>query len=457
MNDKITIKQGTFERLKENSKPIHVVLMGTKPELIKQAPLILKLRERKENVLIVHSGQHYDWNLSGGLEEEFDIEPDINLNAKGKMHELQAQIIQRFGDLIGELKKINKKIIPYTYSDTTTAVAGGIASYANKIAVAHVEAGLRTMSPPKKILEGLLENFDVVEYYNKLKNPKGWKKGSYEPYPEQFDTRASAPSAGIHLVPADLNKKNLLDEGYNKKRIFVVGNPVVDAIRIAREKVKDSKICDEFPKLKQGNFIRVCVHRRENVSSKHRFKVLIGAVMRLVEENKNVLFISLGGTERALKEFGLKEKIEQLSKEHKNFIYSPVWPKYSDVISAMQYCSVIATDSGSIQEEANILNIPLVTLRFNTERPETIFSGSGILAPPIKEEIVYKIIKEVHENQELRKRMVGTENLYGEDVGEKIVSAVNKLIDENYLFSLFEHEILGFSKLDFWEEGEAEW
>ena len=235
MNDKITIKPGTFERLIQDKRPIHLVLIATKPDIIKQAPLIIQLREQGENLLIVHSGQHYDWNLSKGLEEEFNIIPDINLNVSGKMYELQAQIIERFGDLIYEIKKINKKIIPYTYSDTTTALAGGIASFANRIAVAHVEAGLRTMSPPKKQIMGLLKEFDVVKYYNNSKNPAGWTKGSYEPYPEQFDTRAAAPSAGVHLVSTELNKNHLLEEGYDRRRIFVVGNPVADAIAIAKE------------------------------------------------------------------------------------------------------------------------------------------------------------------------------------------------------------------------------
>lgn len=455
--ENITIKPGTFERFKQGKKPIHLVLIATKPDIIKQAPLILKLRERKEDVLIVHSGQHYDWNLSKGLEEEFNIVPDVNLNVSGKLYEQQSQIIERFGWLISELKKVNKRIVPYTYGDTTTAVAGGIASFANRIAVAHVEAGLRTMSPPKEVLTSLLYNAKVYDYYKTLKNPKGWKKGSYEPYPEQFDTRAAAPSAGIHLAPTELNRQHLIDEGYDEKRIFVVGNPVVDTIYLAKKRINESRIFEKYPKLKEGNFIRFCVHRRENVSSKHRFKTLILAMERLIKEKKNVLFISLGATEKALKEYNLKEKIEDLAKRYSNFIYSPVWPSYIDVIAAMQKCSVIATDSGSIQEEANTLGIPLVTLRFNTDRPESVFAGANIIAPPIKDEIVYKIIKEVHENKKLRNEMMMAKKIYGMNVSEKIINAVMGIISEGPLFEWLEHERLGFSKLEFWEPGELEW
>ncbi len=458
MNENITVKPGTLERLRNDQRPIHLVLIATKPDIIKQAPLILELKKQKENLLIVHSGQHYDWKLSKGLEVEFDIDPDINLNVKGsKLHEQQSQIIQRFGEVIDDIKKINKKIIPYTYSDTTTAVAGGVASFANRIAVVHIEAGLRTMSPPNKIITGLLKNFDVVDYFENLKKPKGWRKGSYEPYPEQFDTRASAPSAGIHFAPTELNRKNLVREGYDEKRIFVVGNPVVDIIRITEKKIAKSTIFDKYPKLKEGNFIRFCIHRRENVSSKQRFKSLILAIEKLVKEGKNILFISLGATERAIDEFGFREIINELVKKHDNFIYSLVWPNYLDVIAAMKKCRVIATDSGSIQEEANALGIPTVTLRFNTDRPETVFLGSNIIAPPIREDIVYKIVKEVYENENLNKKMSGAKKIYGSNVSKKMIKVVKKVITSGPLFYWLEHQRLGFDKYSFWEKGELEW
>lgn len=458
MNEKITIQPGTFERLQQDKRPIHLVLIATKPDIIKQAPLILELRKRKENLLIVHSGQHYDWNLSKGLEQEFNIIPDINLNIMGaKLYEQQAQIIERFGEVINEIKKINPKIVPYTYSDTTTAVAGGIACFANRIAVVHVEAGLRTMTPKKEILMSLLYNVELEEYIEKLKNISNWTKGSYEPYPEQFDTRASAPSAGIHFAPVELNRINLEKEGYDKNRIFVVGNPVADTIALAKKRISESDVFERYPVLKQGNFIRFCVHRRENVTSKHRFSCLINAMIDLVKEGKNILFISLGATEKALKEFNFKEIIENLAKEYSNFIYSPVWPSYIDVIAAMTKCSVIATDSGSIQEEGNILGIPTVTLRFNTERPETVFAGANIIAPPLKKEIVYKIIKKVHEDRNLNERMANSQKLYGENVSKKMVDFVNGVLSEGPLFEWMEHERLGFSKMSFWENGELDW
>ena len=458
MDDKITVVDEAIERAAGDPRPIHLVLIATKPDIIKQAPLILELRKQKQNMLIVHSGQHYEWNLSKGLEEEFRIIPDVNLNVRvDHLYELEAQVILRFGKLIYELKKRNKRIVPYTYSDTTTAVAGGIASFANRIAVAHVEAGLRTMSPPRDLLMQLMEPGSIEGYFARLKNAALWKKGSYEPYPEQFDTRASAPSAGVHLAPVELNRKNLSDEGYDEQRIFVVGNPVADTIAIARQRRGESRIVEKYPKLKEGGFIRFCIHRRENVSSRHRFKALVLAMKRLIEDGVNILLISLGATEKALREYQLKDEIEALAAAHDNFFYSPVWPSYIDVVVAMGQCSVIATDSGSIQEEANVLGLPLVTLRFNTDRPETVFAGANILAPPIREDVVYRIIRAVYDNEAIRAEMRSAGKLYGENVSEKIVNVVNGIISSGPLFELLEHERLGLSKLPFWEPGEIAW
>jgi UDP-N-acetylglucosamine 2-epimerase (non-hydrolysing) len=450
---KISIKKGLIKKIRKEKKPIHVVLIATKPDIIKQAPLIIELKNQNEPLLVIHSGQHHSWNLSKGMEQEFGIIPDINLNVKGKLYEQQSQIIKRLGII---LEKIGKKVIPYTYGDTTTAVAGGIACFALKNGVVHVEAGLRTMTPSKKIFEELMNSFEVEEYYKKLMNKQGWTKGSYEPYPEQFDTRGSAPSAGIHFAPTKLNAEHLMNEGYAKERIFVVGNPVVDALKFAEKRIKESRIFEKYPLLEEGNLIRFCIHRRENISSKHRFKVLYDSMVSLIKEGKNVLLISLGATEKALKFYGLKEKTKELARKHKNFIYSQVWPEYTDVIAAMKKCSAIATDSGSIQEETNSLGIPGIVLRFNSDRPEAIFEGSNIIAPPIKKEIVVKIIREVMDSG-LNKKMRKTKKLYGKNVSKKMVKITRKITEKEELFELFEHERLGLTKKSFWRKGGTEW
>ena len=239
-----------------------------------------------------------------------------------------------------------------------------------------------------------------------------------------------------------------------------MGNPVVDAIEYAKKRVSQSKIFEKFPILAKGRVIRFCIHRRENVSSFQRFATLYEAMMALVYEGRTVLFISLGATEKALEAYQLKKKTLVAAKKYKNFIYSPVWPSYTDVIAAMQKCSVVATDSGSIQEETNILGIPGAVLRFNSDRPEAIFAGSNILVPPIKKEIVFKIIKELADNQNLNKMMRGAPKLYGKGVSKKILRVVEKMTekDSNFnLFNLMEHEKLGLHKKSFWKKGGTAW
>src|SRR3989344_1968512 len=140
----------------QKGKHVHLILIATKPDIIKQVPLYLELKKRKELVLLGHTGQHYDENLSGGMLKEFGVEPDFNLNVRGQMHEVVSQIIGRLGFVIGEIKRGparrslgggGKIVIPYVHGDTTTAMAGSNAGYCQGFASVHVEAGLRTLTP----------------------------------------------------------------------------------------------------------------------------------------------------------------------------------------------------------------------------------------------------------------------------------------------------------------------
>jgi UDP-N-acetylglucosamine 2-epimerase (non-hydrolysing) len=126
----------------------------------------------------------------------------------------------------------------------------------------------------------------------------------------------------------------------------------------------------------------------------------------------------------------------------------------------MKKCSVVVTDSGSIQEETNILGLPGVVLRFNSDRPEAIFSGSNILAPPISKDVILKIIRYVADNKSFNNKMCDAPKLYGEDVSEKIVNVIKRITQKEYFFNLFsimEHDKLGLSKMSFWRKGEIEW
>lgn len=454
LSKEITFRDGFFEKIEKNNSPyIHMVVIASKPDIIKQAPLIMELKKRNQPLIIAHTGQHYSWNYSGGLEEEFDIKPDFNLNIKGPTYQKTAQIIERLGSIIEFINKSGKVVVPYVHGDTSTCMAASNAAYANMTACVHVEAGLRTMTPKKEIFDKLEKKFDFENYYQALQDENNWEKGSNEPYPEQFNTRATSPAIGFNAAPVGLNKKHLLAEGYYSDRIFITGNSIVDATKFAQEKSKDSKIFERYPVLKEG-FIRFCIHRRENLNSKHRFLSIFEAMEELIKEGKKILFISLNGTEQAIDYYGLRGKVKNLSGQYPNFIYSLVWPYYTDTIAAMEKSIVCATDSGSMQEEMNYMGIPCVTLRFNSDRPESAICGGNLIAPPINKEIILNVIRVAEKNAD---RLKNAPKIYGENPSVKIIDGVLDILKKRGRLFRWEHERLGYDKLSSWRKGEMQW
>lgn len=431
--DAITYRSPSFfDDLAGNpDKHVHLILIATKPDIIKQIPLYKELKNRGHLVILGHTGQHYDENLSGGMLKEFGVEPDFNLNVRGAMHEVVSQIIGRLGYVIGELKEKEKIVIPYVHGDTTTAMAASNAGYCHGFASVHVEAGIRTLTPRYRD-SGLGDAgaFDVAAWHEFLQNPDNWERGSQEPYPEQFNTRCSEAGSGIHLAPVELDRIFLSDEGFADDRIFVVGNSVVDATQEALSRAKDSTIFDRYPALEDGDFVRFCIHRRENCISKTRFMSIYNAMKGLIEDGRTVLLISLFQTEAAFDRFGLREEVDQLAKDHPNFIYSPVWAEYVDVIAAMSKAAVCATDSGSMQEEMNVLGVPCVTLRFGSDRSESAMIGGNIIAPPVDGDMIKKIIEYAWDNADMRH----AKKIYGENVSIRCIDAVESVLEKGEIF-----------------------
>ncbi len=424
-------------------KHVHLILIATKPDIIKQVPLYRELQKRGHCVVLGHTGQHYDENLSGGMLKEFGVQPDFNLNVRGTMYEVVSQIIGRLGYVIGELKKRGKVVIPYVHGDTTTAMAASNAGFCHQFASVHVEAGIRTLTPNYALFPALTPHqslrsgagqapsskggqFDVKAWHHFLQDRKNWERGSLEPYPEQFNTRCSEAATGIHLAPVELDREFMLSEGFPDDRIFVVGNSVVDATMEAMERIDQSTVFDRHSTLKDGDFVRFCIHRRENCLSEKRFRAIYGAMKGLVEDGRKVLLISMIQTEAAFERFGLKDEVKALAKSHPNFIYSPVWAEYVDVVAAMSKAAVCATDSGSMQEEMNAMSIPCVTLRFGSDRSESILCGGNIIAPPVDAGIIKKIIEFAWDNKQMRK----APKIYGKDVSKKCIDVIEKVLKE---------------------------
>jgi len=424
--DEITYKSDSFydDMAAESDPHVHMVMIATKPDIIKQVPLFKELKKRGHTAILAHTGQHYDENLSGGMLKEFGVEPDLNLNVRGGMHEIVSQIIGRLGYVIGELKERGKIVIPYVHGDTTTAMAASNAGFCHGFASVHVEAGIRTLTPDYSDFGLRTSDIDVLKWREFLMDRNNWKRGSMEPFPEQFNTRCSECATGIHLAPVELDKEFMISEGFPEDRIFVVGNSVVDATLEAVENSRNSQIFEKYPVLADGDFVRFCIHRRENCVSEKRFRAIFDALKSFVEEGRKVLLINMNQTKRAFEAFGLKEEVEKLDQEHDNFVFSEVWPLYTDVIAAMNRAAVCATDSGSMQEEMNVLGVPCVTLRFGSDRSESIMNGGNLIAPPIDSDLVKKIIEFAWDNQEMR----DVPKIYGENVSAECVDAVEEVL-----------------------------
>ncbi|MEP7191554.1 MAG: UDP-N-acetylglucosamine 2-epimerase [Actinomycetota bacterium] len=409
-------------------EPVHVVFIGTKPDIIKQYPVYKELTARGLQVVVCHSGQHTDFEYSEGMLLEFGMTVDV-LFVMGDGLDLGARVaalITSANTLFSAASETGHTLIPYIHGDTATSMGVSVAAYMNRVACVHVEAGIRTMTPRREFLMRHLEafeagTFDWPSYLAGHRLEETYVLGSMEPFPEQFNTRVSDAGTGFHAAAVELNRRFLQDEGFPPDSIAVVGNTVVDATLAARERAAGSQILERFPQLKTGKFIRMCIHRRENTSDRARFTCYFDAIESLLRRGHSVLWVSLKGTEWALDNWGLAAKLESLELEFpETLIVTSVWPEYSDVIAAFLNCALLATDSGSIQEEANTLGIPCVTLRFGTDRGESLLAGGNVLAPPVSAEFVAEVIASAFTDR----ANLRAEPVYGTDCASRLVDEV---------------------------------
>lgn len=443
------INQNIIDKIAD-AKFVHIVTIGTKPDIIKQAPIYHELKKRGEAVLLFHTGQHYDFNYSGGVEEEFDLEVDVRLIIDGSLAQKTAEMISRFGQILEYLLSEKKIPIPYVHGDTSTASAIAYSSMLHAVACVHIEAGIRTLTPRAAIYRYFYNQFkqnefDWDEYYLAMQDIDTYTRGSMEPFPEQPNTRMIEPASGFYATSVDTTRDFLLAEGFDESKIKVVGNTIADPTLKAIAEAEKSDIFKQFPALTDGDFIMVSIHRRETLGDERRFLAIIDALETLAAGKYKVLFISLNGTEQAIDRYGIRSRIEGMSKKYPGyFIYSEAWPYHRDVIAAMKRCAVVASDSGGFQEEANIVGVPCVTLRYGSDRGESFIAGANIPAPPFDSQFMVEIIKGAFNNQDMRK--VG--NIYGSNVSKKIVDGVLEQLDETTGFYMSEERRLGFADLD---------
>jgi len=431
----------TFTAAKAQNSPILSVVIGTKPDFYKQAPLVVEAINEKVPVFVIDTGQHFDSLLGFGVREfHLDNLVGVNLKIRGDLMEKASELILKFGSFGRHCKKkygVESQLLPIVHGDTIIA---GIAPLAWVFGmgqkVCQNEAGLRSMSPnimrELRILQEpsktTLENYVDAQFNGK------WFLTREEPFPEQIDTWICSAGTKYFFAPTELNKQNLIREGYPEEFIYVVGNSVVDAIDYKRKQKLTESIFNLYPRLEHDRWIRMDIHRRENLT-RHRFTSIIGGLTELIRNTEHrILLVMLNATEAALKAYNLQDKLKKIAEEYPDkFIITPLWKEYAHVIEFLDsgHCWAEMTDSGSMQEE--LLYFPDVvslTVRLNTDRPETIFDAkANILIPPVNPQWIPAIVNQAYNSKEgLGMQLRNKKPLYGQPgyVSKAIISKIKK-------------------------------
>ncbi|TVP39849.1 UDP-N-acetylglucosamine 2-epimerase [Candidatus Nitrosocosmicus arcticus] len=428
-----------FSKGNDFNKALAIVI-GTKPDFYKQAPLLIESIKEGLPSFIISTGQHYDELLGYGI-KEFDLENSIvcDLQIRGDLMEKSSDLIMKFGYFGRYLKRrfSGNRILPIVHGDTLVA---GIATLSWVFGlgqkVGQNEAGLRSMSPTS--IKGIKMNVNpsrsVLEKFITDQLSSSWFLTREEPFPEQIDTWVCSSGTKFFFVPTKLNKEHLLREGYPEEDIHIVGNSVVDAIGIKRMSKPANSIFELYPKLESGNWIRMDIHRRENLTN-HRFNAIIGGLTDLIKDSEfKIVLVLLNATISALNRFDLYHKLKDLEISYPDkFMMTELWKEYGHVVEFLDSgkCWAEITDSGSLQEE--LLYFPKVssfTVRFNTDRPETVFEAKGnLLVPPINRMWLPKMITLTYEkgvdygfNFKKKKKIYGKPG----EVSKKIVKIMKK-------------------------------
>ena len=370
-------------------------VLGTRPEIIKMAPIIDEISRRGIDQIVLHTGQHYDDEMSDAFFRDLEIPaPDYNIHVGSGTHGRQTGLMMKG---IEEVLIDEKPDIVLVQGDTNAVLAGALVASKLHIAVGHVEAGLRS--------------FDMT-------------------MPEELNRRAADVCSSMYFIPTDESAINLLAEGFSRKNLIITGNTVVDAcfrhLEIARKKGFSNESLASLNIEEMDNILTLTMHRAENVDDKRRVTHIIEALKEL--DYMNIIFPIHPRTKNTLQNFGLFDELNDLEHVH---IIKPIG--YLDFLQLTSLSTLILTDSGGLQEEAITLDVPALTLRYNTERPETVSAGGNILVGADKDAIL-KYVKLIVEDEDFAQKMKKAENPYGQgEAAKRTVDAIVDYYDEGLL------------------------
>lgn len=370
----------------------YLVVIGTRPEAIKLAPLCIEMKKRKIKYKILLTGQHEE--MANEVLPLFDLKGNFLLNTMQRNQSL-SQLSSKLFFEIEKIFKKNKFQGVFVQGDTSSSYIAGITSFYNNTPVYHVEAGLRT---------------------NNLRSP----------FPEEFNRKGLSHLAEHNFCPTKNSKNNLLKEGISNKKISVVGNTIVDAIKHIKTKAKNNpfsskelqknvNIIDDKKIVK----ILLTMHRREN--HQNGIKNVCRAVNNLTKTFNIHVFFPVHPNPN------VKKVVRTILKDnHKVSLLEPL--NYRDLLKLMDKTDLVLSDSGGLQEESPSFKNPILILRDSTERPEIIDAGGGLLIGT-DEDKVYNMTKEIIENERKYKKMSSIKNPFGD--GKTSNRIINKVVTNN--------------------------
>jgi UDP-N-acetylglucosamine 2-epimerase (non-hydrolysing) len=312
---------------------MHVV--GARPNFIKAAPVVSALESAGVQQRLVHTGQHYDRAMSEVFFEELGLpEPDVNLGVGSGSHAAQTAglLLALEGAFVAE--RPDRVVV---YGDVNSTLASALVCAKLRIPVAHVEAGLRS--------------FD-------------------DSMPEEINRRVTDLLSDLLFVTAPEGEQNLAAEGIRGDRVVFVGNPMIDTLLAHLERFAPGPMMERLGL--QGPYGVATLHRPANVDTPAAAASLVGALREATERLPLVLPLHPRGRD-SLSEAGLDDVPRLLVVEPLGYI---------DFLSLVRGAAVVITDSGGIQEETTVLDVPCLTLRPNTERPITLTAGTNRLVSP---------------------------------------------------------------------------
>jgi UDP-N-acetylglucosamine 2-epimerase (non-hydrolysing) len=319
---------------------LHVV--GARPNFVKAAPVLRAIRERGIRQTLVHTGQHYDRNMSEVFFTQLEVpEPDFNLAVGSGSHATQtAEIMLRFEPVLLECKPD----ITLVYGDVNSTVAAALVCSKLLVPVGHVEAGLRS--------------FDRT-------------------MPEEINRLVTDRLSDVLFTPSEDGDANLLGEGVAKKRIHFVGNVMIDSL-IRLLPAARSFSTGQLPE----RFALVTLHRPSNVDDVVTLRGILDSLTK-VSKDLDIIFPVHPRTRKRIAEFGISSQNLHL--------LDPM--PYLEFLALQSRAAVVITDSGGIQEETTYLGIPCLTLRSNTERPITVTMGTNILVGDDRARLMTEVTK----------------------------------------------------------------